>query len=288
MGTPEVAMLGPAQSLLTLVAVGVWTALCSAVLTPLLRRCGMMRTNYRGASVVTATGMIIVIGAVPGVLFVASPAGRDWRFCHALALALACFGALGFADDRWGSPAAKGLRGHLRKLVIERRITSGLVKAAGGLVAAAVIASEFLHLAPLRAALATLIIGLAANAINLLDMRPGRASATSIALLTVAAAGLALADHRQDASAAACVAVATAVLYTPDARGWAMLGDTGSNALGACVGLSLLQAFPGLPSWLALLACLTIVHIVAERWSLSRSIEGSRLLAAVDRLTGVR
>ncbi len=288
MGAPEVAMQGPAQTILTLCAVGLWTAACSAVLTPLLRSRRMVRTNYRGATVVTATGIAIVIGAMPGVLAAAGVSSADRRFCLALALALLCFGALGFADDRWGSPAAKGLRGHLRKLARERRLTSGIIKATGGLVAAGCIASAVLGLPADRAALATLATALAANGANLLDLRPGRASAASIVLMLAAVAGLALSGHRPAAMAAACVAVSASVLYPPDARGWAMLGDTGSNALGACVGLCLLQALPGLPSWIALLACLTVLHLIAERWSLSRIIEGNRLLAALDRLTGVR
>ena len=67
-----------------------------------------------------------------------------------------------------------------------------------------------------------LLVGLAANALNQLDTRPGRA-------LKAYLVGCVSSPVRRSA---------TAVLLLPyDLREMAMLGDAGSNALGALLGL---------------------------------------------------
>jgi len=198
------------------------------------------------------------------------------------------FGALGFQDDLFGTPQAKGLRGHIRALFLERRVTSGLIKAVGGLAVAFAVSCEVAGSDWPRITGLTLTVALGANAGNLLDLRPGRAGAVAIAGMLVATIGFLTNDERMNGVAVVLILVPAAVVQYHDSRGRLMLGDTGSNTLGACASLSLCQAFPSSQFLLTVLSVLVALHVVAERYSLTVLIERSRILRWLDRLTGVR
>src|SRR5204863_595910 len=107
----------------------------------------------------------------------------------AMAVAATGFGLLGLLDDLAGGGPGGGFRGHLGALR-QGRLTTGIVKLAGGaLVAVAVVA-------PLDADSVGRLLGdaavvaLAANAANLLDRAPGR----TIKVTVVAFAVLAIVD----------------------------------------------------------------------------------------------
>ncbi len=66
-----------------------------------------------------------------------------------------------------------------------------------------------------------------------------------------------------------------------------MLGDTGSNAFGAVLGVAGAIFFP--PLWQAVLVvALLAFQVWCERYSLSRVIENNPLLRRLDRKIGVR
>ena len=81
-----------------------------------------------------------------------------------------------------------------------------------------------------------LLVGLAANALNQLDTKPGpRAQGVHARRVPLRAPLL------------------PAVMLAPyDLREMAMLGDSGSNALGAMLGLSSVDRFTGRGRWLAI------------------------------------
>jgi hypothetical protein len=166
--------------------------------------------------------------------------------------AVAAVAALGLADDLWSGPE-RGFSGHLRS-----GRTTGVLKLVGiplvGLIAT-------------RKVSGALLVGLAANAVNQLDTRPGRALKAYLlgALALGAPAG-------------------PAVLLLPyDLREKAMLGDSGSNALGAMLGLSSVSRLTGKSRWLAI-GALAGLTLVGERRSLGELIERTPGLSALDRL----
>ena len=112
-----------------------------------------------------------------------------------------------------------------------------------------------------------LLVGLAANFLNQLDTRPGRAlKAYLIGALVVRAP------------------LGTAVLLLPyDLREQTMLGDSGSNALGAMLGLSSVSRLTGSGRWLAI-GALAALTALGERRSLGELIERTPLLSDLDRL----
>jgi hypothetical protein len=169
--------------------------------------------------------------------------------------AVAAVAAIGLADDLWSGPE-RGFRAHL-----QAGGTTGVLKLVG---------IPLVGLVSTRRLSGALLVGLAANTLNQLDTKPGRA------LKTYLLAALAV-----DAP------LRTAVLLAPyDLREMAMLGDSGSNALGALLGLSSVKRFTERGRWVAI-GALAGLTLLGERRSLGALIErtpGLRELDALGRL----
>ncbi len=166
--------------------------------------------------------------------------------------AVAAVAALGLADDLWSGPE-RGFRGHLQS-----GRTTGVLKLVG---------IPLIGLLATRKVSGALLVGLAANFVNQLDTRPGRA--LKVYLLGALAVG---------------APVGSAVLLLPyDLRERTMLGDAGSNALGAMLGLSSVSSLTGKSRWLAI-GALAGLNLLGERRSLGELIERAPALRAVDRL----
>jgi hypothetical protein len=175
-----------------------------------------------------------------------------WKTAFADGPAVAAVATIGLADDLWSGPE-RGFRAHLRS-----GRTTGVLKLVGipaiGLVAT-------------RRVSGALLVGLAANALNQLDTRPGRA------LKAYLAAAFPLEAP-----------VGIAVLLLPyDLREMAMLGDAGSNALGALLGLKSVERFTGRGRWVAI-GALAGLTLLGERRSIGDLIERTPGLAWIDRL----
>jgi glycosyl transferase family 2 len=160
--------------------------------------------------------------------------------------------ALGLADDLWSGPE-RGFRAHLRA-----GRTTGVLKLLGiplvGLIAT-------------RKLSGALLVGLTANVVNQLDTRPGRALKAYLVGAVAVRAPL-----------------GSAVLLLPyDLREKVMLGDAGSNALGAMLGLSSVSRLTGKSRWLAI-GALAGLTLLGERRSLGELIEQASGLRALDRL----
>ena len=112
-----------------------------------------------------------------------------------------------------------------------------------------------------------LLVGLAANFLNQLDTRPGRALKAYLVAAPLVGAP-----------------VGTAVLLLPyDLREQVMLGDSGSNALGAMLGLSSVSRLTGTSRWLAI-GALGGLTLLGERRSLGELIERTPGLRWLDSL----
>jgi hypothetical protein len=159
---------------------------------------------------------------------------------------------IGAADDAWSGPE-RGFHAHLRA-----RRTTGVLKLVG-IPAVGLLAT--------RTVSGALLVGLSANMLNQLDTRPGRA------LKAYLAASLVLGSPR-----------GVAVLLLPyDLREMAMLGDAGSNGLGALLGLSSVSRLTGRGRWLAI-GALAGLTLLGERRSLGALIERTPLLRDLDAL----
>jgi hypothetical protein len=171
-------------------------------------------------------------------------------------LGVAGVAALGLADDLW-SGSERGFRAHFRA-----GGTTGVLKALG---------IPALALATTRSLRGALLVSLSANALNQLDTRPGRA-------LKAFLAGALLV--RGPARAYAPIAV---LLAPYDLREMTMLGDAGSNALGAVLGYGSVATFTARGQRFAI-AALAGLTIIGELRSLGELIERTPGLSQLDRL----
>jgi UDP-N-acetylmuramyl pentapeptide phosphotransferase/UDP-N-acetylglucosamine-1-phosphate transferase len=235
---------------------------------------GIRRQNYLGRSLPAAAGLVFPLAAGAALWLSPLEGGR----LAAVVLVVAVMGAVGLLDDAVaGGRRARGLGGHLRALV-GLQVTTGMVKAVGGL-GAGLGAGLLLHPGrPGLMVLDALLIALCANFVNLLDLRPGRAL-KGFAVLSA----LAVCCSTESLRVVGPLLAAAIVVAPADFAGRAMMGDVGANALGGAAGVAL--AFHlGAAGVLTAVLALAVVHLVCERVSLTELISGSRALRWADGL----
>lgn len=239
------------------------------VLVPVLRPLFFTQTrqNYRGHLVPTGFGLTFVFTSV--LVLVARGQGLSLL----LAVLLLFFALLGLVDDFLGDGSVKGLRGHFG----QGRISTGTCKALGGICFALAISLQ-LSRGWLEVVVSTILVASAANFLNLLDLRPGRAGK---AFIIFALPFIFLAPLDRDPLLWLLGAVAG---YLPwDLREKVMMGDTGSNSLGATLGLVTAMILPTMAKILVVVV-LVALNLLAEQISFSRVIERNRFLNFLDRL----
>ena len=224
--------------------------------------------NYLGEEVPTGVGYAFIL---PSALVIVLRSGAESQSLL-FTIVLLAFAALGAIDDAWGSQSQKGFRGHLAA----GEVSTGLLKAVGGgataLAAASLLATGWLELVINGG-----LVALAANFLNLLDLRPGRAGKAFLLL------GLPLHFLAADPAPLQVLSLAVAGYLPWDLRRRAMMGDTGANPLGAALGLMAAGSLT-LGVKAALLAALAGLNLLSERISFSELIEGSRILHFLDQL----
>ncbi len=261
-------------------------------------RLGLVRPNFRGKSIVSSYGLIAFPYIIAATVIFGLRGLVTWNHALLYLCVMAAMWALGAIDDIWGSREVGGFGGHFKKLLFEHKLTTGALKALGGglvsLVAAYVICRQapvpsipyslFPIPFPVRALIAAVTIALSANLLNLFDLRPGRALAVLFAGLGVTCI---VARGRLAAAPLIGAIAAIALIFgIADSRGRAMMGDSGSNSLGAALGLTIVLSAP---NWmLPAIVLMAAVHIYSEKHSISGLIESNRVLRAMDRFLGVR
>jgi UDP-GlcNAc:undecaprenyl-phosphate GlcNAc-1-phosphate transferase len=263
-------------------------AVAAAFVGPWLRdmeRSGLARQNYRGIVVAFPAGAVLVacslVALVPlavlddrADLDLLDPELRRWAV-YVLGVAL-----LGLMDDALGrgpdAAAPRGWRAHARA-VAAGRFSTGAIKAVGALGLAAYATSGLgRHDLGYVADLALLL--LATNLFNLLDLRPGRVEKAFLALL----AGLCIGAWTVaplDLLGLFIGPVLVGAAFTLRER--AMLGDMGSNLVGALAGISLLITLGDIGRVVALVL-VAALNVYGEFRSISRTIEGIPLLRSLD------
>jgi len=231
-------------------------------LLPLLADGGLRALNFRGEGVSVGYGAgLALVGGVGAFALGSEP----------LAGAIFAFAFLGLLDDVLGNRSTGGLRGHLGALG-RGTLTTGAIKAVVGAAVALAIASR-LAPTPMDTVVDGLLIALWANALNLLDVRPGRALK---AFLPLGLGALSLPG-----------AEAFAPLWGAAIGGWptdlgtrGMMGDVGSNTLGAALGMMATTA--PLDVRVGLVALLLLFHLYTEHHSISTFIEQHPGLRRLD------
>ena len=248
---------------------------------------GLVRTNFRGATLAFPLGAILVTAALVSLaplaflddradLDLLEPDLRRWiTFVIGVAF-------LGFLDDSLGrgqeEGTPRGWRGHAQALR-QGRLSTGAIKALGAVALAAYVVSGTGREVPGFLADVALLV-LATNLFNLLDLRPGRAEKALILL----GAGLCLGGWTaQPIELLGIFAGPILVGAWLTLRERAMLGDTGSNLLGAVAGVWLLTSLSESGRLIALVV-LAALTIFGEFRSISKVIESVPPLRWLDSL----
>jgi UDP-N-acetylmuramyl pentapeptide phosphotransferase/UDP-N-acetylglucosamine-1-phosphate transferase len=238
----------------------------------------MVKPNYKNITMPVGSGLlypwvfvlsISIAVMIPGLI-------GDIRIYqdHLLPLTILIIGStlVGFIDDVLSKDDTRGLFRHFSNF-INGKITSGSIKALFGLVLAFFVSSFLSGLLP--SVVGALIIALSMNAINILDLRPGRALTVYIFLAVILlVVPFALSDtltsiwHFQ-----LSLIMPAIVLLVSDLNEKSMLGDTGSNTLGAILGFVFIATFDSLKIRLIVLAVLIVFNFVGDRWSITKFIE---------------
>jgi UDP-GlcNAc:undecaprenyl-phosphate/decaprenyl-phosphate GlcNAc-1-phosphate transferase len=270
------------QSLPFLVSLGLAVGIVPTAVQG-LRSQGFVRQNYRGREVAFPAGIGIVAASLVALIPLALidelgdsnvfRPGTGPALAYVLAVAF-----LGLLDDLVGSDQARGWRGHARA-TLRGGFSTGALKAAGSLgVALFVLSGRGVSAGEYLLSVALLV--LATNFFNLLDLRPGR----SIKALILLGAGLTIGSTDvHPLWTVGLFAGPVLVLLPLDLRERAMLGDTGSNVLGAIAGLWLVLTLSTLGQAIAL-GLIAIATVYGEFRSLSELIERAPILRQLDSL----
>jgi len=255
------------------------------------------RHNYRDAVLPTGVGIIIVLAVatlvatqqvtldVVGDWLRGSSSAWDELTFHGPTLVGLCagFGLLGLLDDLAGVGESGGFRGHLRALG-SGHLTTGAIKMIGGpVIALALLGGSLITSDRIGLLRDAAVISLLANLANLFDRAPGRA----IKFGLVSFAALVVTTQRVRLAAPALALGAAAGLLPGDLAERFMLGDAGSNVIGAAVGYGVVIGVSPGWRWGALVIVL-ILNLVSELVSFTRIIDAVGPLRWFDRLGSAR
>jgi UDP-N-acetylmuramyl pentapeptide phosphotransferase/UDP-N-acetylglucosamine-1-phosphate transferase len=252
----------------------------------LLRAPALTRANYRDQMLPTVGGLLVVLAVLVvagarvglGAVGVGKRPALDGTRPLVLLVCVG-FGLLGLLDDLLASGDDRGFAGHLRALA-GGRVTTGLIKLAGGGALALVVADARGPEGRAQLFADAAVIALAANLGNLFDRRPGRALKVGfVAWIPIAIiAG-------SDALGVAMAPVIGAFLATlpDDLDERLMLGDAGANVLGAVLGLGVVLETS--TSTRVVVLCVLVALNAASEWiSFGRVIHRFGVLRRVDEL----
>ena len=263
-------------------------ALVGGPLLRALRDHGLLRENYRGAAVPFPIGVLIPVAAMLALIPLAllqEVAGAEIFTAAAYPAVTYVIGValLGLLDDFAGSgqdsaDSPRGWRGH-STAVFRGGFSTGAAKAAGSL-GIALFALSGRGYSTDEYLLGVGVLVLATNLFNLLDLRPGR-SAKAVLLL-----GVALSLGALDVHGLWTVGLflgPVLVLLPLDLRERGMLGDCGSNAIGALAGVWLIATLDTTGQAIAL-AAMALITAYGEFRSISRLIDRTPGLRHLDSL----
>jgi hypothetical protein len=258
----------------------VWTACAAALVALVPLAVSLVPDSARPAA--------LALGYAAGILL---PAG------------VAVVALAGLTDDLFGDSGDRGLGGHLRALS-EGRVTTGVLKLAVIALMSAWATAPLLtggsglawaaRPGVVAWAAGAMLVAGTTNLVNLLDLRPGRATKVSGALVVLALPALAFSlpplagspppAGWEIAALAGVLALGPMLAGLPaDLAERSMLGDAGANAAGFVTGLVLAHALSEL-TLVTAAAAVVALNLMSERLSFSAVIDRTPVLHALDML----
>ena len=252
----------------------------------------VIRPNYKNEMIPVGMGIVflpmiiinsIILGFVTlnNIWFVSSSnynLNIVWLLCLALYIfsMMAMFFA-GALDDLIGNRNVSGLKGHFKSLFKGELTTGGFKALFGGFVG--LVVSVCISSSIVDIIVNTLIIALSTNLMNLFDLRPGRAIKAYLVIMIPIY--ITLTGYTKVFPL--LILPNVLAYFNTDLKARGMMGDTGSNVLGISIGVLMALGY-GIKVRLAWLVFLILMHLITEKFSLTKIIENDRVLKFIDNL----
>jgi len=238
---------------------------------------GITYPNYKGVPIPASMGISIILGTICASLLLTVLGLIQPEFMNQYVLMATIIGIIGMVDDfTYPNNHSKGFKGHIRNFM-KGNLTTGMLKAVFGFTVACVV-SLFLSTDFINVILNTMIISFTTNLLNLLDTRPLRAiKAYGIIMIFIL--------FTSDIILAGYVVIGAIVAYFPvEKNEQGMLGDSGSNFLGALAGMHLVLTYENIYIRLFLFIFVFLLNLLSEKYSFSAIIENNSVLRYIDYL----
>ena len=255
------------------------TLLSIPMISKMLENSGMIRENYRGDMIPVGLGLVfiptLVINSI--ILIYSNIVPEKIIMIYMLLFASIAMSFVGIIDDSLGNRGVTGLIGHFKAL-FKGSLTTGAFKALLGGFVGLTLAVTLSKSIP-NIIVATLVVALSTNMMNLFDLRPGRAINAYVILAII----IFLASAKFNREVMMLIVPAVLAYFYFDLRALTMMGDAGSNVLGVSIGVFIVSSFD-LPVQLVSLVLLVAIHVLTEKFSLTKIIENNKFLNYVDKL----
>lgn len=250
----------------------------------LLINSNVVRPNYKDDMIPVSMGIVFLpMMIINGIIVTFAIKNFNLYTSDNMAfLFMFLFGAIsmffaGIIDDIIGNRDVSGLKGHFKSLLNGNLTTGGFKALFGGFLG--VLISLIVSNSIFELVINTLIVALSTNLMNLLDLRPGRAikgylTITIVMIITLTGFIKAL-----------LLLLLPNVLayFNLDLKAKAMMGDTGSNVLGISIGILMVLGY-SIKIKLCWLVFLILIHLLTEKYSLTKIIENNKILNFIDKL----
>lgn len=245
----------------------------------LLVNSNIVKPNYKGDMIPVSMGLVFLPMVVLNGILLAFVTNEIENLLY---LFMFLFGTIsmffaGILDDIIGNRDVSGLKGHFKSMFKGDLTTGGFKALFGGFVGLIISITISKNLGDI--VINTLIVALSTNLMNLLDLRPGRAIKgylliTSIIFLTITGYVKVL---------PLLILPNVLAYFNYDLKAKAMMGDAGSNVLGISIGILMIFGY-SIKVRLGWLVFLVLIHILTEKYSLTKIIEKNKFLNFIDKL----
>ena len=245
----------------------------------LLVESNCIRPNYKGEMIPVSMGIVflpmIIINGIILAFFTVDFISLSCLFIFIFGM-MAMFFA-GIIDDTIGNRDVSGLKGHFKSLFKGTLTTGGFKALFGGFVG--LIISVSISKDIIDIVVNTLVIALSTNLMNLFDLRPGRA--IKVYLVIMITIFFTLSGYIQILPL--LILPNVLAYFNFDLKAKAMMGDTGSNVLGISIGILMVLGYT-LKVRIVWLVFLVLIHLLTEKFSLTKIIEKNKVLNFINRL----
>ena len=239
----------------------------------------VLRPNYKKDMIPVSMGIVflpmLIINSI--ILAYFTNSFKDMLHIFIFLFGLVSMFFAGILDDIIGNRDVSGLKGHFKSLFKGKLTTGGFKALFGGFIG--IVISIAISKNIYDIVINTLIIALSTNLMNLLDLRPGRAIKGYLVISLVLL--FTLGEYTRNLLL--LILPNVVAYFNQDLKAKAMMGDTGSNVLGISIGILFVMGY-SLKVRLIWLAFLIFIHILTEKYSLTKIIENNKFLNFIDKL----